>query len=140
MTHRLVTLREQPRHLPVVAGWIHRQWWSDTFVLMADGAPAGSVCLHETEAPDRPDYRPYLGALFVTPACRGRGFGAVLVRATEAQARRLGHPALYLNAAETVTPFYEALGWRVVERGYGRKRLNILQRTLREQGDCMRQF
>jgi predicted N-acetyltransferase YhbS len=150
MNYQLVSLREQPRHLPTIAGWIHAQWWSTTdtpvraieqwlathlgeagfpatLVAVAAGEPVASVSLHETEAEDRPAYRPYLGALFVKPDHRSHGLGMALVRAVEAEAQRLGHPTLYLNAADRLAPFYEALGWRVVERGYGPKQLNIMQ-------------
>ena len=153
MAHQLVTLREQPQHLAIVAAWIHRQWWSgtdtpveaiegwlgthlgeaglpSTFLIVSEGEPMGSVSLHDSEAAEHPDYQPYLGALFVKPDSRGRGFGVALVRAVEAHASQLGHAALYLNAADAMAPFYEALGWRVIERGYGRKELNIMQRSL----------
>jgi GNAT superfamily N-acetyltransferase len=151
MTYQLVSLREQPQHLPTVAQWIHKQWWSTTdtppeaiqrwlsshlgqdgfpttIVAITDGRPVGSVSLHETEAEDRPDFKPYLGALFVTPDSRGLGLGVALVQAIENLASSLGYPAIYLNAANALVPFYEALGWRVVERGYGPKQLNIMQR------------
>jgi predicted N-acetyltransferase YhbS len=157
MAYHLISLREQPQHLATVAEWIHRQWWSATdtpveaierwlgshlgeagfpatLIAVCDGELAGSVCLHETEAEDRPAYRPYLGALHVKPGSRGHGLGVALVRAAEAQACRLGHAALYLNAADALARFYEALGWRIVERGYGRKRLNIMQRLLAPAG------
>ena len=157
MTYRLISLREQPQHLATVAEWIHRQWWSETntpaeaierwlgthlgeqgfpatLLAVCDGEVAGSASRHETEAEDRPAYRPYLGALFVKPGSRGHGLGVALVGAVEAHARRLGHPALYLNAADALAGFYEALGWRVVERAYGRKRLNIMQRLLAPAG------
>jgi predicted N-acetyltransferase YhbS len=153
MTYELVSLREQPQHLASVAQWIHRQWWSETdtpveaierwlsthlseagfpttLLIIARGRLAGSVSLHQTEADDRPAFRPYLGALFVSPGDRGNGFGIVLVRAVEALARLLGYPAVYLNAADAMARFYEALGWRVVERAYGPKRLNIMERLL----------
>ena len=54
-----------------------------------------------------------------------------LVRAIEAHASQLGRPAIYLNAPNSLTPFYEALGWRVVERAYGAKHLNVMQRLLK---------
>jgi predicted N-acetyltransferase YhbS len=131
----------------------YRQWWTGTdtpieaivrwlsthlgeggfpttSVIVSDGELAGSVSFHETEAEDRPAYRPYLGALFVKPESRGHGFGVALVRSVETHANRLGHSAIYLNAADPVTPFYERLGWQVVERAYGRKQLNIMQRRL----------
>jgi predicted N-acetyltransferase YhbS len=153
MTYHLVFLREQPQHLATVAEWIHRQWWSGsdtpaeaierwlgthlgeagfpaTLIAVSDGEVAGSVSLHETEAEDRPAYRPYLGALFVKPDRRGHGLGVVLVHAVEAHARLLHRPAIYLNAADALARFYEALGWQVVERAYGRKQLNIMRRDL----------
>lgn len=151
MSYQFVSLREQPQHLTSVAEWIHRQWWSGTdtpieaikrwlsshlgeegfpttFVAVSDGEPIGSISLHETEAEDRPAYKPYLGALFVKPGNRGHGHGGTLVRIVEAHASHLGHPAVYLNAANPLVPFYEALGWRIVERAYGPKQLNIMQR------------
>lgn len=152
---QLVSLRERPQHLKTIAGWIHDQWWSNTdtppdaierwlgshlgqkgfpttLVAIEDGEAVASVCLHETEAMDRPDYKPYLGALFVTPSSRGRGLGVALVRAIEAQGRGLGFREMYLNAADPLVDFYEVLGWVVVERSYGPKCLNILRRELGE--------
>jgi predicted N-acetyltransferase YhbS len=151
MPYQFISLREQPQHLPVVAGWIHKEWWSDTatpveaietwlgthlneagfpitLLACAGGEIGGSVSLHETEAEDRPAYRPYLGCLYVKPANRGRGIGVALVRAIERHARVLGCRTIYLNAGDPVAAFYQALDWRIVERGYGRKRLNIMQR------------
>jgi predicted N-acetyltransferase YhbS len=153
MAYQFISLREQPQHLPVVAGWIHDEWWSDTdtpvqaietwlnthlneagfpstLLACAGGEIAGSVSLHETEAEDRPTYRPYLGCLYVKPDNRGRGIGVALVRAIEAHARNLGYGTIYLNAGDPVAAFYQALDWRIVERDYGRKRLNIMQRAL----------
>ena len=151
MTYQLVLLREQPQHLSTVAEWIHKQWWSTTdtpreaiqrwlnshlgqngfpttIVAITDGRPVGSVSLHETEAEDRPTFKPYLGALFVTPDSRGLGLGVALVRVVESLASSLEYPSIYLNAADALVPFYEGLGWHVVERRYGPKQLNIMQR------------
>jgi GNAT superfamily N-acetyltransferase len=151
MTYRLVALRDEPQHLTTVAGWIYQQWWSTTdtppeaiqrwlnshlgqdgfpttIVAITDDQPIGSVSLHETEAEDRPAFKPYLGALFVKPDCRGLGLGVTLVRTVENLANGLGYSAVYLNAADALVPFYESLGWCVVERGYGPKLLNIMRR------------
>ncbi|MBN8944703.1 MAG: GNAT family N-acetyltransferase [Rhizobiales bacterium] len=150
---RIVDLRNEARHLPAIAAWIHEQWWSGsktsvedieawleihledaliptTFVATSGAVPIGSVCLHETEAPDRPAYWPYLGALYVRPADRRRGTGAALVGAVEAHASRHGYAAIYLNAADAMVGFYEARNWLVVERRYGPKRLTIMRRQL----------
>jgi GNAT superfamily N-acetyltransferase len=154
MTWQIVSLRDQPQHLLTVAEWIHRQWWSETdtpiesiarwlnthlgesgfpatLIVVSDGEVAGSVSLHETEAEDRPGHRPYLGALFVKPGYRGRGLGQALVRAVEAHAGQLGHTVIYLNAADALAGLYEKLGWQIVERAYGRKKLNIMRRSIR---------
>ena len=153
MKHRIVLLREQPHHLVTVAGWIHRQWWSTTdtpvegieqwlkthlgengfpatFIAVRDDEVLGSITLHESEAEDRPAYRPYLGAVFVKPDARGQGLAPALVRAVEAHANELGHAAIYLNAADATAGLYEKLGWTIVERGYGPKQLNIMRRWL----------
>jgi predicted N-acetyltransferase YhbS len=151
MEYEIASLREQPQHLRTVAEWIHRQWWSDTavesieywltghlgeggfpvsLVALEDGEIVGSVSLHESEAEDRPAYKPYLGALFVKPDRRGCGLGVALVRAIEAHADKLDHAAIYLNAADAIAGFYEGLGWETVEQAYGPKRLNIMRRLL----------
>ena len=158
MTWQIAFLRDQPQHLATVAQWIHRQWWSETdtpveaiadwlkthlgesgfpatFVAVANAEAGGSVTLHESEAEDRPAYKPYLGALFVKPGYRGRGLAQALVRAVEAHARELGHAVIYLNATDAVAGLYERLGWQIVERAYGRKRLNIMQRVLEQPGE-----
>jgi GNAT superfamily N-acetyltransferase len=153
MIYQIVPIREQPQHLTTIAEWIHRQWWSETdtpvgaiedwlsthlgesgfpttLIVVFDSEIIGSVSLHETEAEDRPAFRPYLGALFVKPDYRGRGLGQALVRAVEAHARDLGHTTIYLNAADATAGLYEELGWQIVERAYGRKQLNIMRRSL----------
>ncbi len=53
-----------------------------------------------------------------------------LVRAVEAHARQLGHAVIYLNAADATAGLYERLGWQVVERDFGPKRLNIMRRAI----------
>ena len=51
-----------------------------------------------------------------------------LAGAAETHAIQRGHSAIYLKAADSLTGFYEALGWRIVERAYGWKQLNIMKR------------
>ncbi len=147
----IVDIRQCPEHVATVAGWVHREWWSRSavsleevtawvrgcveasgfpgvLVAVADGQAIGSVFLHPTEAPDRPAYTPYLGALYVETGFRSRGVGRALVRDLEQRAHGLGFREVYLNAMPARTSFYEGLGWAIVESAYGPHGLDIMRR------------
>jgi predicted GNAT family N-acyltransferase len=47
----------------------------------------------------------------VSASHRGRGIGAAVMAALEAEAARLGHDEVVLNAQVGVIPFYEGLGY-----------------------------
>jgi GNAT superfamily N-acetyltransferase len=149
----IVDIRDCPEHVATVAGWVHREWWSRSAVSLEEltewvrgcvagnGFPGvlvalgqtqaiGSVFLHPTEAPDRPAYTPYLGALYVDAPWRSQGVGRALVRALEQHAAGLGFRDLYLNAVPARISFYDALGWEIVEREYGAHGLNVMRRVL----------
>ncbi|MEV5507083.1 GNAT family N-acetyltransferase [Streptomyces orinoci] len=52
-----------------------------------------------------------LGRLATVKSVRGTGLGAALVRAVEAEARRLGLARIYLEAQTHALGFYERLGY-----------------------------
>ncbi|MBB5118525.1 acetyltransferase [Streptomyces eurocidicus] len=72
------------------------------------GAPARRKYAH---AGVDDDTTAVLGRLAVGRAARGTGLGAALVRAVEAEARRLGLRRVYLEAQVPVLGFYERLGY-----------------------------
>jgi predicted GNAT family N-acyltransferase len=81
--------------------------------VLAEGAGTGRLLLGEDAARKNggdPDTA-VLGRLSVLKAARGTGVGAELVRALEAEARRLGLSAVYLEAQVHAIPFYERLGY-----------------------------
>ncbi len=149
----IVDIRDCPEYVGVVAVWVHREWWANTsvslgevaawvqncvasnglpgiLVAVSNGAAIGSIFLHKTEAEDRPAFTPYLGALYVEPHARRQGIGRALVHAVERHAVGLGFGEMYLNAMPHRTSFYEGLGWRIIETGYGEHGLNIMHRIL----------
>jgi GNAT superfamily N-acetyltransferase len=84
-------------------------------VATADDEPIGTCLLLESEIEPNHDVSPWLAGLFVVPEHRRKGAGAVLVRATEDQARQREFSRLYLYTTEAVG-FYARLGWSVLDR------------------------
>jgi GNAT superfamily N-acetyltransferase len=96
-------------------------------VALEDRRPIGTVALRADSISTRPELGPWLAALWVAPERRGFGLGTRLVRAAEAQARRLGIPTVHAGTGTSVSLF-ERLGWRVEERiPYHGGRLAILR-------------
>jgi ribosomal protein S18 acetylase RimI-like enzyme len=72
------------------------------------GAVVGCVLFHPEDA--------HGGRLFqmaVAPSLQGRGLGARLVTALEAELQRRGFTHVHLHARAPVAPFYERLGYAV---------------------------
>lgn len=76
-------------------------------LLYAAGAPA-AVCRVFWDG-DRGQY--LAGRVAVLPAFRGKGLGAMLMNAAEAQVRSMGGKSLHLHAQCRITPFYQAVGY-----------------------------
>ena len=133
----ITTIRARPDLVPVVADWIWRAFWQrhgvplaqveglvatcvapcgppQSFVLLADGTPAGTAGLIAHDLDVRPDLTPWFAGLYVPPDFRGRGFGRALVRAVEDAARQAGIPTLWLYT-HTAEGLYARLGWRRAE-------------------------
>lgn len=129
---RVAHLFGTPDLVPTIAGWIHAEFWGHApdmtvhalaarlreaqqpdriplaFVAFDGEAPVATVSLVENDDEARPDLRPWLAALYVQPAARGRGIGAALVRECLAAAAALGETRVHLG---TATPdFYARLG------------------------------
>lgn len=138
-TERLVvtTIARRPDLLPVVADWLWREWWQrrgrsleqtqaiyadccakvgapQTFVLLADDTPVGTVTLARRDLDERPDLTPWLAGVFVVPEARGRGYVTHLLAAFDdaCRAASITTAWLYTNTAERV---YLRGGWQVAE-------------------------
>ena len=129
---RLAHLFEQPALRPAVARLIHHEFWLDrpdvsadhlqarlsaatgadavpiSRIALADGALVGTVNLIDCDDDARTHLWPWLAAMVVVPAWRGRGIGSLLVRTLMDDARRLGINQMFLG---TDGPgFYRRLG------------------------------
>ncbi len=136
----------QPAWVPVVAGWLHEEWFRHAGLTVAElqeqflphgvGAPTlprtfgggiagevvGAFSLVETPDPESGLPALCLANLFVAPSQRGRGYGTRLCLEAAEEARRWHIPQLGLLTVSHAG-FYEALGWQrrgrvpVVSRG-----------------------
>jgi len=77
--------------------------------------PVGTCLLVPSEIEPNHQVSPWLAGLFVAPAHRRCGAGAVLVRAIEEQARDRGFERIFLYTTGAAG-FYQRLGWELVER------------------------
>ncbi len=126
-------LSEQPEHVETVARWLYEEWSEPrgetiivrrrqlqlqlnsirlpiALIALWNGQPAGTVSLRPSDLRTRPRATPWLSALYVDPAHRGKGIGRELVWATQALAQWLGYSRVYLFTPDRQS-FYQELGW-----------------------------
>jgi GNAT superfamily N-acetyltransferase len=138
MEEKIIALRERPDLIPLVAKWAHEEFWSyvrktleetqrlftpvprpswlpRTFVLLDGGTPAGMASIVEHDLDSRPQWSPWLAAVVVARAARGRGHSRTLVRFIEGFARENGVETLWLYTW-SAEGLYAKLGWHPVER------------------------
>ncbi|WAJ27711.1 GNAT family N-acetyltransferase [Antarcticirhabdus aurantiaca] len=131
-------LRDVPQFVDVVSERIWREWWFQqgstqaeirarvaesldarlipfTLVAHREGVFVGTVSVIENDLAARPQYGPWVAAVFVEPERRGQGFGTALVTAATETGFLIGADRLYLCAAPTKSAFYERLGWCMTE-------------------------
>lgn len=97
------------------------QWY-----LLADGETAvGGAALLPNDLISRMDLHPWLSALYVEPAYRGRGYSRRLIGRALRDARAAGYGALYLSTSHI--GLYERMGFSYLGDGYhpdgGRSRI-----------------
>jgi predicted N-acetyltransferase YhbS len=134
----VVDLRERPEFAHIVADRVWRAWWepkgyaldfierlvqqnlNDEPIPLAlvahDGDTfLGTVSVIASDLDARPNYTPWVAAVWVDPEYRSNGVGSALVRAGAMKARVLGFNPVYLCALPPKHKFYERLGWHLIE-------------------------
>ncbi len=145
----LSDLRQSPAFAVTVADRVWRAWWEPAgtpldhvvgrvaealsragfpLVLVARAGDRflGTASLIASDLAARPDYTPWVAAVWVDPDARCRGVGSALVRAVSDKAFALGFDRLYLCANPDKAGFYAGLGWTATEAGVGRKGLTVM--------------
>ena len=141
-------LRRQPEFFDSVADRIWQAWWQpngyplayieerlaenmrDTPIPLAlvahhSGTFLGTASLIASDLDERPDFTPWVAAVWVEERARGTGIGAALVERATQTCFALGFARAYLCARPRMTRFYERLGWTILERKVGRDQLSV---------------
>jgi GNAT superfamily N-acetyltransferase len=142
-------LRERPEFTETVADRVWRAWWRGKgypleyiegrvaenlngtavpFAVVAheDGLFLGTASVILSDLDERPEYTPWVAAVWVDPEHRRRGVGAALVRKAAQGALESGTDLVYLCALPERRDFYERLGWQRLEENVGRNGLTVL--------------
>ena len=140
----LKQLSECPEHLLAVGTWIYEEWWKRrnnssedvlrwlgthtekdrvpfTVVALAAGNPVGSCCVIENDCAHRPQYAPWVAAVYVKPEFRRRGLASRVLQEAATIAARARVEGLYIDCHVKTVPVYEKSGWTIFEREVGDK-------------------
>ncbi|MEI2301014.1 GNAT family N-acetyltransferase [Ensifer sp. MJa1] len=87
------------------------------FALVAhsDGIYLGSVFVIENDLDERPQYAPWIAALWVEEEARRQGIAATLIAVARREISALGHDTCYLCASAENSPYYLARGFKQIE-------------------------
>ena len=144
-------LRQRPEFFDTVADRIWQAWWKAKghpagyiavrlrenlnpapipFALVAhDGAEfLGTASVIASDLAERPQYSPWVAAVWVDPPARGIGIGAALVEQAARDCFTLRIGRAYLCARPERTGFYARLGWVAIEQDVGDRGLSVLIR------------
>ena len=144
-------LRQRPEFFDTVADRIWQAWWEPEgypldyisgrlrenmntmpipFAVIAHDGEAllGTASVIESDLAERPQFSPWVAAVWVEPEARGRGIGAALVERATQNCFALGVSRAYLCARPRLSRFYERQGWTILERKVGSRHLSVFTR------------
>jgi GNAT superfamily N-acetyltransferase len=145
----ITDLRHVPHFFSSVADRIWRAWWEPNGLPLADVEAAlrtrqgvapfpftlvayegveflGTASAVANDLIDRPQYSPWLAALWVEAEHRKTGIGTALVDWTTRTMFDQGRSSVYICARQELTPFYQRLGCNLIEKNVGKHQLSVL--------------
>lgn len=143
------SLCDRPEFFDQVADRIWRAWWQPhgvplayitermkdglasnamprAFVAHAGAEFAGTASVIASDLDERPQYTPWVAAVWIEPHFRSRRIGRQLIAHAAHYALGTGAPRVYLTTRPTRRSLYEELGWTVIEEGVGDLDFTIL--------------
>jgi N-acetylglutamate synthase-like GNAT family acetyltransferase len=148
MTFTISDLRLQPAFFDAVADRIWRGWWKDRgfpadyiigrlhenmdpspipFALVAHRGDVflGTSSVIAADIEDRPQYSPWVAAVWVDPKYRMQEIGTGLVARAAEDAFALSFRRVYLCAQKERRRFYTRQGWTPIEENVGERKVTI---------------
>jgi GNAT superfamily N-acetyltransferase len=96
----------------------------------------GSAFLIHSDMEERPQYSPWVAAVWVEESARRRGVGRALIAEAATIAASFDYRAAYICCRPELESFYCGAGWTIVEQAAGANRLSILKLDLPERVDA----
>jgi N-acetylglutamate synthase-like GNAT family acetyltransferase len=148
VSYTISDLRQQPAFFDAVADRIWRAWWKERgfpadyiagrlrenmnaspipFALVAhrDETFIGTTSVIASDLEERPQYSPWVAAVWVDPQYRMREIGSALVARAVSDAFALHFRRVYLCAGKERRRFYTRQGWIPVEEDVGERKLAV---------------
>lgn len=132
-------LRDRPEFAEIIADRVWQAWWREQGVALSKIEAMVHVCMDGPDVPlslvshdgtdfygcahliasdldERPQYTPWVAAVWVEPKARKTGLGTKLVLVAVNLGFSRGFDTIYLCAEPHLAPFYEKMGWRCIEK------------------------
>ena len=152
MSFQVSDLRDHRGFCNDVADRVWRAWWRHKGItldyiggrveenLRGDAIPfcmvahdgnrfLGTASVIASDLDERPEYTPWVAAVWVDPSHRRNGIGAALVRTAASETFKRGFERAYLCALPAKVAFYEGLGWTRTEDNVNGHGLSVLSHS-----------
>ena len=139
---KISPLRDHPEFFETVADRIWQAWWKShgvplayiagrlkesltpapipqAFVAHEGGVFAGTASVIASDMEERPQYSPWVAAVWVEPQFRSRQLAPRMIARAVDHALSSGAERVYLTARPALRAFYERQGWQAIEEGVG---------------------